>query len=417
MLGYEWFDEKEIEQIESKFPNIIKRSVLSFNRRLSHKYECKVFLKREDRQIVRSYKIRGAFNAISHYKEKAKLKGVVCASAGNHSQGVALSCHFLGIKGTIFMPKTTPLQKINKTKKFGGEFVEVKIEGDTFNEAYDSALKFEKETGAVFIHPFNDFETIKGQATIGVEILKDIKEGIDYLIVPIGGGGLISGVGMYFKKKSPETKIIGVVPEGAPAMYESLKAGKVMRLDKIDTFVDGAAVKEVGTNTLDICKNVVNRVIKVPEGRICSTILRFLQDEGIVLEPAGAMAIDALEDLKDEIKDKTVVCIASGGNLDFSRLPEINEKSLKFEGLKKYFIVNFAQRVGALREFLDLIGKNDDIVRFEYLKKSNKEKGPALIGVETNDRANFSELARKMKEKGISFEDITENEIYFSLLV
>lgn len=413
----EWFDEKEIEKIESRFPSIIKRTSLNFNRRLSHKYECKVFLKREDRQIIRSYKIRGAFNAISQLGDKAKEKGVVCASAGNHSQGVALSCHFLEIKGVIFMPKTTPLQKINKTKKFGGEFVEVKIEGDTFNEAYDAAVKFGKETGALFIHPFNDFETIKGQATVGVEILKNINEKIDYLIVPIGGGGLISGIGLYFKKKSPETKIIGVVPEGAPAMHEALKAGKVVRLDKIDTFVDGAAVKEVGTNTFEVCKEIVNRVIKVPEGRICSTILRFLQDEGIVLEPAGAMAVDALEELKDEIKDKVVVCLLSGGNLDFSRLPEINDKSLKFEGLKKYFIINFAQRAGALREFLDLLGNNDDIVRFEYLKKSNKERGPALVGIETSEKQNFVELSRKMKEKGISFEDITNNEIYFSLLV
>jgi len=413
------FEADEIEKIEDSFPAIIQRTALEFHRGLSFRYGCNVYLKREDRQVVRSYKIRGAFNAISKLSAEEKRKGVVCASAGNHSQGVALACKYLKVKGVIFMPKTTPMQKIDKTKKFGGKWVEVKLVGDSFDEACVHAMKYCSDQGSRFIHPFDDIETIKGQATVGVEILRKMngKGPIDYLVVPIGGGGLVSGVGAYFKEKSPETKIIGVEPAGAPAMYDSLKAGKLVCLDKVDKFVDGAAVSQVGKNTFEIAQKVVDRVLKAPEGRICSSILEFLQEDGVVVEPAGILSVDALKDLKDEIKGKTVVCLLSGSNLDFSRLPEIKERSLRFEGLKKYYVIKFAQRTGALREFLDLLGDGDDIVRFEYMKKSDKERGPAFIGIESNKKENFSILQNRMQEKDIVFEDVTDNEFYFDLLV
>ena len=408
---------KNIEEARNQFSRVIKETRLEYNRRLSRKYHCKVFLKREDKQLVRSYKIRGAYNVINSMSEKTKTKGVVCASAGNHAQGVALCCNYFKIKGVIFMPKVTPLQKIQRTKKFGKDFVEIKLVGDSFDDAQKEAIKFSKEHEITFVCPFDDAKTIIGQGTMAVEILKQSPVPIDYLMVPIGGGGLISGLSTYFKEKSPKTKIIGAEPLGASSMCESIKQGKPIELEKIDTFVDGAAVKKPGKITFEITQKLVKKILKIPEGRICGTILDFLQKEGMILEPAGALSIDSLKDMREEIKGKTVVCIVSGGNFDFERLSMVKEKSLKYEGLKKYYIIEFAQRAGSLKDFLDLLDIDDDITRFEYLKKTIKEKGPALVGIESKNPKNFKTLNKKLDAHNIKYKDITDNEIFFDLLV
>ena len=408
---------ESIEKAKSNFSKIIKKTPLDHNTRLSKKYKCKVYLKREDRQLVRSYKIRGAYNAICCLTTKERKKGVVCASAGNHAQGVALTCRHFKIKGTIFMPRTTPMQKVTRTKKFGKNFIEIRLVGDTFDEAYNESIKFSKKQNSNFIHPFDDIKTIIGQGTIASEILDELEEPIDYLIVPIGGGGLISGLSVYFKTISPNTKIIGVEPNGSAGMYESIKASKVIELPEIDTFVDGVAVKKVGGKTFKIVEKNVDKIIKIPENRICTSMLDFLQEEGIILEPAGTLSVDVLKDLKEEIEGKTVVSIVSGGNFDFERLPIIKERSLKYEGLKKYYVIEFAQRPGALGDFLKLLGPDDDIVRFEYLKKTIKEKGPALVGIETKNPKNFERLKKRFENNNIKYKDLTDNELFFDLLV
>lgn len=408
---------ESIVKAKKDFSRIVKETKLEYNRRLSKKYKCNVFLKREDTQIVRSYKIRGAYNAINSIPEKSKAKGVVCASAGNHAQGVAICCRYFKIKGTIFMPKTTPVQKIQRTKKFGKSFVEIKLVGDTFDDAQKEAIAFSNRAGSTFVHPFNDVKTMIGQGTIGLEILKQASAPIDYLVVPIGGGGLISGIGAYFKYKSPHTKLIGVEPLGAPSMSDSIDFGKPLELEKMDTFVDGAAVKKPGEKTFRIVQDIVQKIYKIPEGRLCGTMLDFLQKDGIILEPAGGLSIDALKDMKDEIRGKTVVCVVSGGNFDFERLSAVKEKFLKYEGLKRYYIIEFPQRSGSLRDFLDILSPDEDIVRFEYLKKTIKEKGPALVGIESKNLKSFETLNKRFDKNGIEYKDITNNEILFDLLI
>ena len=407
----------DIDKAKEQFSRVVKETVLEYSRRLSKRYNCRIFLKREDQQIVRSYKIRGAYNVINSMPEDYRKKGVVCASAGNHAQGVALCCNYFKIKGTIFMPKVTPLQKIQRTKGFGKSYVEIKLVGDAFDDAQKEAIEFSKTNKLSFIHPFDDIQTITGQGTIATEILKQTPLPIDYLIAPIGGGGLISGLSTYFKEKSQKTKIIGAEPLGAASMYESIKEGMPMELESIDTFVDGAAVKKPGNISFEITQRLVDKILKIPEGRICGTMLSFLQKEGIIIEPAGALSIDALKDMKDEIRGKTIVCIVSGGNFDFERLSVVKEKYLKYKGLKKYYIIEFAQRSGSLRDFLDLLGQDDDITRFEYLKKTMKERGPALVGIETKDSKNFETLNKKLEKHKIKYKDITNNDMFFDLLV
>lgn len=408
---------KDIEEASIAMRPLVKKSPLEYNVRLSQAYEAEIYIKREDLQTVRSYKIRGAFTVMNSLSQEELSKGVVCASAGNHAQGLALSCSFFKVKGTIFMPRTTPLQKIERTKQFGTTYVSIKLIGDTFDEANAAALQFCKESGATFVHPFNDKRTMTGQGSLAIEILEDLKKPIDYLFVPIGGGGLLSGVGSYFTQKSPQTCIVGVEPSGAASMKASLEEGKVVALENIDTFVDGASVAKVGDLSFEICSSFLRRSVCVPENRVCSTLLSFLKEEGIILEPAGALAIDALKDMKMEIKGKRVVCIASGGNFDFDRLAEVKERSLKFEGLKKYFLISFAQRPGALKEFLTHLGPNDDIVRFEYLKKTKRERGPALVGIETSKKDQFDTLKKKLSAAQITYEDITDNQLFFDFLI
>ncbi len=400
-----------------RLKKVVNRTPLTFNHNLSKKYECNVFLKREDLQVVRSYKLRGAYNMMSSLPAVQLQKGVVCASAGNHAQGFAFSCKKLNVKGVVFMPIITPKQKITQTKMFGENFIEIKLIGDTFDDCAVAAKQFTEENEMTFIPPFDDYKIIEGQGTVGVEILEDQSD-IDYLFIPVGGGGLSAGVGSYFKTYSPKTKIIGLEPEGAPAMFEALKAGHPITLDNIERFVDGAAVKRVGEITFSICKDVLDDMRLVPEGKVCTTILKLYNEDAIVVEPAGALSIAALDDFAAEIKGKNVVCIVSGSNNDIERMQEIKERSLQYEGLKHYFLISFAQRPGALKEFVNnVLGPTDDITRFEYMQKTNKENGPALVGVELQSRSDYDLLLSKMKKANIGFNEINKNDQLFGYLI
>ena len=379
---------------------VVKPTPLQYNLELSEKYSCDVYLKREDLQIVRSYKIRGAYNFISQIPKEDLSNGIVCSSAGNHAQGVAYSCRLLGVKGVIFMPSTAPKQKVSRVRSLGREWVEIVLTGDTFDDAYAEARKYSDEHGNVFVHPFDEYEIIEGQGTVGIEIMEQSSVKIDYIFMPIGGGGLSAGVGLYVKAVSPRTTIIGVEPEGAAGMKASREAGEVVILEKIDKFVDGAALKKVGQKNFEICERVVDKIVTVPEGKVCTTILHLYNEEAIVVEPAGALSITALDDFKAEIKGKNVVCVISGGNNDIDRMPEIKERSLIYEGLKHYFIINFAQRPGALREFVNkLLGPNDDITRFEYVRKNYRENGPTLVGIEFKEKADYASFVKRLNRR------------------
>ena len=409
---------QDITKAKINLNDVILQTPLQKNLNLSDEFQANILLKREDLQIVRSYKLRGAFNKIAHLSTEELKNGVVCASAGNHAQGVAYSCQKLKIKGKIYMPATTPKQKIKQVKMFGKEFIEIILTGDTYDDAHISALQDSKKTGMAFIHPFDDRQIIEGQATVGLEILQDTKESIDFIFIPVGGGGLAAGVGAYFKQISPQTKIIGVEPAGAPSMQKSIEAGKVVELQKIDKFVDGAAVQKVGEITFEICKQVVDDIITVPEGKICTKILQLYNRDAIVIEPAGALSITALDFYPEEIKGKNVVCIVSGSNNDITRTEEIKERSLLYEGLKHYFIVRFPQRAGALRTFVDIVlGPSDDITHFEYSKKNNREKGPAVIGIEVQKKEDYNGLVERMEENGFIYEYLNEKRDLFQFLV
>jgi len=400
-----------------RLKKVVERTPLSFNAHLSKKYQCKVYLKREDLQLVRSYKLRGAYNMMSSLSANELEKGVVCASAGNHAQGFAFSCKKLNVKGVVFMPVVTPNQKISQTKMFGEEFIEIKLIGDTYDDCAAAAKAYTKENDMTFIPPFDDYKIIEGQGTVGLEILED-QPTIDYLFLPIGGGGLAAGVGTYFKTFSPKTKLIGVEPEGAPAMYKSFKAGYPVTLDSIDRFVDGAAVKRVGDLTYPICKEILEEICLVPEGEVCSTILKLYSADAIVAEPAGALSVAALGHYGEAIKGKTVVCVLSGGNNDIDRMQEIKERSLQYEGLKHYFLVRFAQRPGALKEFVNyVLGPNDDITRFEYMQKDNKETGPALVGIELKAKEDYTVLIQNFNKYQINYTELSKNDNVFAYLV
>ncbi|MGN6196606.1 MAG: threonine ammonia-lyase IlvA [Ginsengibacter sp.] len=411
------FDGLGVADASVRLKNIINRTPLILNRNLSRKFQCNVFLKREDLQVVRSYKLRGAYNMLSTLPPEQLKNGVVCASAGNHAQGFAYSCKKLECHGVVFMPVITPKQKVKQTKMFGENFVEVQLVGDSFEECAEAALKFTRENKMTFIPPYDNYKIIEGQATVGLEILEDLTH-VDYLFVPVGGGGLASGVGSYFKTFSPLTKIIGVEPEGAPSMSEAFKEGHPVTLNDIDHFVDGASVSRAGDITYSVCKDVLNEMHLVPEGKVCSTILQLYNEDAIVVEPAGALSIAALDDYKKEIKGKNIVCIVSGGNNDIDRMQEIKERSLLYEGLKHYFLISFAQRPGALKEFVnEVLGPNDDITRFEYIKKNNKEAGPALVGIELGDRKDYKELKKNLDFYKINYTELKKGDNAFGYLV
>jgi threonine dehydratase len=400
-----------------RLKKVVTRTPLTFNHNLSRKYGCNIYLKREDLQIVRSYKLRGAYNMMSSLPKEQLQQGVVCASAGNHAQGFAYSCKKLDVKGVVFMPIITPNQKVNQTKMFGEGNVVVKLVGDTFDDCAAAAKAYTAEHNMSFIPPFEDTRIIEGQATVGIEILEDLSD-IDFLFVPVGGGGLCAGVGTYFKTFSPKTKVIGLEPEGAPSMKKALEAGEPVTLDHIERFVDGAAVKRVGDLTYSICKEVLDDMHLVPEGKVCSTILKLYNEDAIVVEPAGALSIAALDDYADEIKGKNIVCIISGSNNDIDRMQEIKERSLQYEGLKHYFLVRFAQRPGALKEFVNhVLGPDDDITRFEYMQKHNKETGPALVGIELKTKNDYDKLIANMRRYQINYTELKQNDNLFGYLV
>ncbi|MPQ24976.1 threonine ammonia-lyase IlvA [Bacillus paralicheniformis] len=409
---------KDILKAHQNVKDVVIHTPLQKNERLSERYDCNVYLKREDLQVVRSFKLRGAYYKMKQLSKETTKNGVVCASAGNHAQGVAFSCKHLGIHGKIFMPSTTPRQKISQVELFGKEYVEIILTGDTFDDAYQSAVACCEEEKRAFIHPFDDPAVMAGQGTVAVEILNDIETEPHYLFASVGGGGLLSGVGTYMKNVSPDTKLIAVEPKGAAALFESNKKGEVVTLEKIDKFVDGAAVQKIGEETFKTLETVVDDILLVPEGKVCTAILELYNQCAIVAEPAGALPIAALDLYRDEIKGKNVVCIVSGGNNDIGRMQEIKDRSMMYEGLQHYFIVNFPQRAGALREFLDeVLGPTDDITRFEYTKKNNKSSGPALVGIELKQREDYEPLIARMDRKGFRYVEVNKDEGLFHLLI
>lgn len=413
---------KDIDEAFLQLKDVVKETPLQKDHYLSLKYNCNVYLKREDLQWVRSFKLRGAYNAIMALSDEERQRGITCASAGNHAQGVAFTASKLNLKATIFMPVTTSLQKIDQVKFFGGESTEVVLTGDTFDDCLKEALEYTDRYDKNFIDPFNNIYTIAGQGTVAKETLEQAKADdtkFDYLFAAIGGGGLISGIGTYFKAQSPDTKIIGVEPAGASSMYESVvQQSQIVTLPHIDKFVDGASVARVGEITFDIAKKVVDDYLQVDEGQVCSTILDMYTKQAIIAEPAGALSVSALEQYKDEIKGKTVVCVISGGNNDINRMKEIEERSLLFEEMKHYFILNFSQRPGVLREFVnDVLGPHDDITKFEYLKKSSQNTGTVIIGIQLSDHNDLSQLKQNVHDFDPHNIYINENKMLYSLLI
>ena len=388
---------------------------LQRNDHLSNVYDADIWLKREDLSPVRSYKLRGAFNAMGKQADKDVF---VCASAGNHAQGVAYVCRHLQKKGVIFMPVTTPEQKIRKTRLFGGDWVQVQLVGDYFDDTLRASQAYCKDVGGHFLSPFDDPDVIEGQATVTYEMLEQLGRAPDVFVVPVGGGGLSSSARLLLSARAPETEIFYVEPTGGKSLAAAVQAGAPVALAQVDTFVDGAAVAQIGVNTFAALKGIdADHVLDIPEDRICTTILDMLNTEGIVLEPAGALALDALKDIKDKIKGKIVVCVSSGGNFDFERLPEVKERAQRYAGVKKYFILRLPQRPGALKDFLGLLGPDDDIARFEYLKKSARNFGTVLLGIETSKPENFALLSERLESAGMSIRDITGDEAMVDLII
>lgn len=388
---------------------------LQRNDYLSLAYDADIWLKREDLSPVRSYKLRGAYNAMSKQMDKQVF---VCASAGNHAQGVAFVCRHMCKNGVIFMPVTTPQQKINKTKLFGGEWVEVRLIGDYFDDTLRASQAYCSEVGGHFLSPFDDLDVIEGQATVTHEMLEQLEGAPDILVVPVGGGGLSSSARRLLMERAPDTEIFYVEPTGGKSLAAAVLAGEPTTIKNVDTFVDGAAVARIGKHTFAALKGIdADHVLAIPEDRICTTILEMLNIEGVVLEPAGALALDALKDLREKVKGKTVVCVSSGGNFDFERLPEVKERAQRFAGVKKYFILRLPQRPGALKDFLGLLGPDDDISRFEYLKKSARNFGTVLLGVETSSPENFVSLSERLENAGMAIRDITGDEAMVDLII
>tara|TARA_R110002074_G_scaffold61918_10_gene149338 strand:- start:1579 stop:2841 length:1263 start_codon:yes stop_codon:yes gene_type:complete len=407
-----------INEAANNLREVVLKTPLVKNEQYSKEFQSTILFKREDLQQVRSYKIRGSFNKISSLTSEQREKGIVCASAGNHAQGVALSCKLLKIHGVIYMPSPTPKQKINQVKMFGEEYVEVVLIGDSFDDAQYAAKLESERLQKTFIHPFDDEKIIEGQATVGLEILEQAKEPIDYIFVPVGGGGLSSGLSSYIKQISPNTKIIGVEPDGAPSMSTSIKTGKNTSIENIDNFVDGAAVKRVGNLNFALCKENLHDMITVPEGKVCQIILDLYNKEATVIEPAGALSIAALDTYKDEIKGKNVVCVISGSNNDITRTAEIKERALLYANIKHYFIIKFPQRAGALREFVaDILGPNDDITHFEYTKKTSRNNGAAVVGLELKSSKDLDPLIARMKRHNFYGDYLNDKPDLFQFLV
>ena len=397
--------------------DVIVRTPLQYNAGLSDRYKAEIYIKREDLQVVRSYKLRGAFNKIMQLNDDEKSRGVVCASAGNHAQGVAFSCKKLGIKGVIFMPGPSPKQKISQTEMFGNGYIDIILTGDTFDDCQQAALAYSKEHGMTFIPPFDDLDIIEGQGTVGVEIFEELPQ-VEFVILPVGGGGLASGASHYLKSKNPEIRIFGVEPQGAACLKAAIEHGGPVTLERINKFVDGAAVQRVGDLNYDFCSRLLDDVKAIPEGKVCTSILELYNLDAIVAEPAGALSIAALDDYREEIRGRKVVCIMSGGNNDIDRMSEIKELSLLHEGLKHYFIVRFPQRPGALKLFVnEVLGPDDDITRFEFIKKTQRERGPALVGIELRSAEDYPDLIRRMEENNFGYIPVNSDQTLFEYLI
>ncbi len=405
-----------VARAERRMRSLFEPTPLQRNDFLSAKYNANIYLKREDLSPVRSYKIRGAFNAIVKALDAGETGPFVCASAGNHAQGVAYVCAHFGVQAVIYMPLTTPKQKVHKTGAFGGTHAEIRLEGDYFDETLTAAQAYCTKAGAVFVPPFDSDDVIEGQATVAAEIITQMPEDEtpDMLVLPVGGGGLAAGT----------TRLMGttvayrfVEPKGGPSLQKALQAGQLITLNKVDSFVDGAAVARIGERNFKALQHIPPKhVLIAPEDRICATMIEMLNVEGVVLEPAGALAIDGLRDIEN-IKGKTVVAVVSGGNFDFERLPDVKERALRWQGLKKYYILRLPQRPGALKDFLNILGPDDDIARFEYLKKSARNFGSVLIGIESRNPSGFARIESEMEGQGFAFEDITDNATLANFIV
>ncbi|MDC3276565.1 threonine ammonia-lyase IlvA [Flavobacteriaceae bacterium] len=407
-----------VQLAASRLNSVIRKTPWEFNKRLSELTGASIFFKREDLQQVRSFKIRGAYNKISSLSEGERKRGIVCASAGNHAQGFAFSCKKMQIEGIVYMPATTPQQKVSQVRMFGGEYIQVVLTGDNFDTCQKYALKFAKKENKTFIHPFDDTKVIEGQATIALEILEHSSGPLDYIFVPVGGGGLISGIVTVIKLLSSNTKIIGVEPKGASSMKKSLNEGERVVLKKIDNFVDGAAVSQVGKIPFEICKTQLDEIINVDEGKICQTILDLYNNEGIIAEPAGALAISGLEVMESNFKGKRIAVILCGGNNDILRMPEISERALLYATLKHYFLIDFPQRAGAMKEFVtEILGPNDDITHFEFSKKSYRTNAPAVVGIQLKKAEDFSLLVERMKIHNFKFDYLNEKQNLFQFLI
>jgi threonine dehydratase len=409
---------EDVREAAERLGPIDVRSPLVLSDRLSERYGARIFLKREDLQVVRSYKIRGAYNFVAALPPETLSAGVACASAGNHGQGVAWSCSHLGVDGVVFLPTRTPRQKVARIRALGGDHVELRLSGDTFDEANANAASYAADTGAVIVPTFDHPITIAGQGTIALELESQLPEPPDVVVIPIGGGGLASGMAVAAEGLGWRSELIGAQPAGAPAMLRSVSAGHPVTIDITDDFVDGAVVRTPGSLTLEIVRDLMRRIVVVEEGRICTELLDLYQTDGIVAEPAGALALAALDQIADQIAGRDAVCILSGGNNDVARYAEILERSLVYEGLKHYFIVAFPQRPGALRSFVaDCLGPGDDIVLFEYMKKNERELGPALVGIELASREDLGPLLERISASGLDVQRLAPDTPVFHLLV
>lgn len=409
---------KAIEEAYELLQPVLTRTPLERCARLSERSGAEIYLKREDLQVVRSYKLRGAYNLMSSLTPGERDQGVVCASAGNHAQGVAFTCRRLEVEGCIYMPQNTPRQKVQRVRSLGEGLIRIELVGDTFDATYHLAAQYAHETKKVFVHPFDDPRIIAGQGTVGVELAEQLEAAPDFLIVPVGGGGLLSGLAVFAEQRLPHTTLIGVEPAGAACMRAALEAGHPVTLERIDSFVDGAAVKTAGHHNFNICRRLIREIVPVAEGKVCTEMIDLYQSEGIIAEPAGALSIAALSLLGERVRGKTVVCILSGGNNDISRYPEIIERSLIDQELKHYFLIEFSQRPGALRRYLDdALGPNDDITLFEYIKKNNREYGPALVGIELVRKDDLAPLLERMDAIGLRYEIISSDSALFRFVL
>ncbi|TCC16130.1 threonine ammonia-lyase IlvA [Kribbella speibonae] len=411
-------DAEAIEAAIKRLDGVAVRTPLQRNLRLSERTGAQVWLKREDLQIGRSYKLRGAYNLIAQLDDAAKAAGVVCASAGNHGQGLAYSCHILGVHGKVYVPRTTPRQKRDRIAALGGKQIQVIVTGDTYDDAAAAAIAESTATGATMVPAFDDLRTVAGQGTVAIELVEQLGHAPDVLVVPVGGGGLVAGVATWIAERHPGVRIVGVEPAGAASMAAAIAAGKPVTLPQLDSFVDGAAVRRVGDATLPLVQQAGVELMSVPEGLVCSEMLALYQTDGLIAEPAGALSTSALGNGLDVRPGETVVCLLSGGNNDVSRYGEILERSLVYEGLKHYFLVTFPQEPGALRAFLDeTLGPDDDITLFEYVKRNNRETGVALVGIEISTRDDLPLLLSRMEAAPLDIERINPNSPEFRYLI